>query len=84
MVYTRSEYTTPILNSLQNRQYKANEIYKLLVTTKITNTLFYNFLSYRMRSEAQKICERENSVEMNEFKSWKLAEIDLKMRALES
>ena len=36
-----------------------------------------------MRSETQeKVCERENSVEMNEFKSWKLAEICLEMRAL--
>ena len=37
-----------------------------------------------MRSEAQKICERENLVEMNEFKSGKLAKIGLEMRALES
>jgi len=31
-----------------------------------------------MRSEAQEVCERENSVKMIEFKSWKLAEIVLK------
>jgi len=38
-----------------------------------------------MWSEAQEVlCERENSVEMNEFKSWKLIEIGLKMRALET
>ena len=36
-----------------------------------------------MRSEAQEVCERENSVEMNEFKSKKYVEIDLEMRALE-
>ena len=36
-----------------------------------------------VRSEAQEVCERKNSVEMNEFKSWKLAEIGLEMRALE-
>jgi len=36
-----------------------------------------------MRSEAQEVCERENSIEMNEFKSWKLAKVGLKMRALE-
>ena len=42
MVYTRSEYTT--LNVLQKRLHKANEVYKPLMTTKITNTLFYNFL----------------------------------------
>ena len=35
-----------------------------------------------MRSEAQEVCERENLVEMNEFKSWKLVEIGLEMRAL--
>ena len=37
-----------------------------------------------MRSEAPEVCERENSAEMNEFKSEKLAEIDLEMRALET
>ena len=37
-----------------------------------------------MRSEAQeKVCERENLVEMNEFKSWKFAEIVLEKRAIE-
>ena len=36
-----------------------------------------------MRSEAQEVCERKNSVEMNEFKSWKLVEIGLKLRSLE-
>ena len=35
-----------------------------------------------MRSEVQEVCERENSTEMNEFKS--IAEIDLEMRALEA
>ena len=37
-----------------------------------------------MRSEAQVVCERENSVDINEFKSRKLVEIGLEMRALEA
>ena len=36
-----------------------------------------------MWNVAQEFCERENSVEMNEFKSWKLAKIGLEIRALE-
>ena len=34
--------------------------------------------------EAQEVCERENLVEMNEYKSWKLVKVGLKMRALEA
>ena len=37
-----------------------------------------------MWNVVQEVCERENSVEMNEFKSWKLAEIGLEMRELET
>ena len=62
MVYTRPKYTTPTLSPLHKRQHKTNEIYKLLVTTKITNNLFYNFLQYLMCDGAQKVCERENQL----------------------
>ena len=43
-IYTSPKYTTPTLNHLHKRYHKANEVYKLLVTTKITNNHFYNFL----------------------------------------
>jgi len=43
----------------------------------------YNFLKYKIRNEAQKVCVRKNSVEMNEFESLKPVEIDLDLRALE-
>ena len=37
-----------------------------------------------MWNVAQEVYKREIYVEMNEFKSWKLAKIGLKMRALEA
>ena len=81
MVYTRAGATTPTFNPLHKKYHKFNEVYKLLVTTKIANLLF---TKYRMRNEAQEVCVRENSVEMNELESLKLVEIDLKLKALET